>query len=93
MLTPNFNADYVRDNVRSAAVNGQLRSDPTTRLVLTPDPLPDALDPGYFVWSVGASAQFAKVLSGFVTYRTLASADSVTSKELTWGMRFETKLE
>jgi outer membrane lipase/esterase len=92
VLTPNFNADYVRDNVRSAAVNGQLRSDPSTRLALTPDPLPDALDPGYFVWSVGASAQFAKVLSGFVTYRTLATADSVTSNELTWGMRFETKL-
>ncbi len=93
VLTPNFNADYVRDDVRAAAVNGQFRSDPSTHLVLIPDPLPDALDPGYFVWSVGASAQFAKVLSGFVTYRTLASADSVTSNELTWGMRFETKLK
>lgn len=93
VLTPNFNADYVRDDVRSAAVSGQFRTDPSTRLVLTPDTLPDALDPGYFVWSVGASAQFAKVLSGFVMYRTLASADSVTSNELTWGMRFETKLK
>ncbi len=92
VLTPNVNADYVRDNVRSAAVDGQLRSDPSTRLNLIPGASPDPLDPGYFVWSVGAKAQIAKVLSGFVTYRTLATAASVTSNELTWGMRFETKL-
>jgi len=92
VLTPNVNADYVRDTVRAAAVDGQLRSDPSTRLNLIPNAQPDPLDPGYFVWSVGAKAQFAKALSGFVTYRTLATADSVTSNELTWGMRFETKL-
>jgi outer membrane autotransporter protein len=92
VLTPNINADYVRDSVRSAAVDGQFRTDPSTRLTLMPDALPAPLDPGYFVWSVGAKAQFAKALSGFVTYRTLATADSVTSNELTWGMRFETKL-
>ena len=28
VLTPNFNADYVRDNVRSPLVDGQLRADP-----------------------------------------------------------------
>ena len=88
----NVNADYVHDNVRSAVVDGQLRSDPSTRLNLIPDASLDPLDPGYFVWSVGAKAQIAKVLSGFVTYRTLATAASVTSNELTWGMRFETKL-
>ena len=92
VLTPNFNADYVRDNVRSPLVDGQLRADPLAHITLIPDALPDALDPGYFVWSVGASAQFARALSGFVTYRTLASAESVTSNELTWGLRFETKL-
>jgi len=92
VLTPNFNADYVRDNVRSPAVDGQLRADPSAHITLIPDAFPDALDPGYFVWSVGASAQFARALSGFVTYRTLASAESVTSNELKWGLRFETKL-
>ena len=62
------------------------------RAALTPGVLPDPLNPGYFVWSVGASAQLLRALSGYVTYRTLASVDSVTSNELTWGLRFETPL-
>ena len=46
VLTPNFNADYVRDNVRAPPVDGQLRPTRRRSITLIPDALPDALDPG-----------------------------------------------
>ncbi len=69
LLTPNFNADYLRDDANGRALG--------------------ALDPGYFVWSVGASAQVARALSGFVSYRSPLEADEA-SGELTMGIRLET---
>ncbi len=91
VLTPTINADFIRDDDRAAAVDVRLPGDSTDRLV-SPDAAFSQMDPGYFVWSVGASAKVAKALSGFVNYRSVASVDQSTRNELTWGVRFETKL-
>jgi len=92
VLTPSINADYVHDDDRAPSVDVRLRSNPAD-LIASPDPAFSQMDPGYFVWSVGASAKLAKALSGFVNYRSIASVDQSTTNELTWGVRFETKLQ
>jgi uncharacterized protein YhjY with autotransporter beta-barrel domain len=89
VLTPRFDADYVHDLAdRDTLVDVSLASpsDPATLVDGTLRPLRS--DPGYFVWSVGASTQWMKALSAFVSYRTYAGAEAPTSRELTWGLKF-----
>jgi uncharacterized protein YhjY with autotransporter beta-barrel domain len=88
VLTPKVDADYVHDladrtepvdvQFSGAALDGSL--DSSVR--------PTRTDPGYFVWSVGATAQWMKAISAFVSYRTFAGADT-TTRELAWGLRFK----
>jgi len=97
VLTPHVNADYVHDlDDGSAAVSVSFLNDPLATNQFGPTPAvelhTDQPEAGYFVWSVGASAQLARVLSGFVNYRSFAGADNFTSNELTCGVRFETRL-
>jgi outer membrane lipase/esterase len=88
VLTPTFDADYVHDLAdRDQTVDVSLASltDNSNSIDAALHPL--RTDPGYFVWSVGASTQWMKSLSTFVSYRTYAGADAPTLKELTWGVR------
>ena len=92
VVTPSVNADYVHDDDRAKPTDARLRTATDDRAVTSTDAALGQLDPGYFVWSLGASAQVAKALSGFVNYRSPANTDSGASSELTWGVRFETSL-
>lgn len=91
VVTPHVNADYVHDrNGRADTIGVRLRNDSfATDAVTLRTARPGA---GYFVWSVGASAQLARVLSGFISYQSCAAAGNFTSNELTGGMRFEATL-
>jgi uncharacterized protein YhjY with autotransporter beta-barrel domain len=92
VLTPRFDADYVHDLAdRDAIVDVSLASPTDSATLLDTSLRPLRSDPGYFVWSVGASTQWMKALSAFVSYRTFAGADTPTSKELTWGLKFTAK--
>src|SRR5262249_51802033 len=92
VVTPRFDADYVHDLAdRSQTVDVSLASPNDATSVLDATLRPLRTDPGYFVWSVGASAQWMKALSAFVAYRTFAGADTPVTKELTWGLKFTAK--
>ena len=91
VVTPNVNADYVHDASRSAAVELNYRADPFDRFAPS-QVAAGAMNPGYLAWSVGASAQLARLISGFVDYRDTTAVDSVVPGELTWGLRFEAPL-
>ena len=97
VLTPHVTADYVHDladgvgavDVRFAGLPFAPSASASRAAVgLRIDP-PEA---GYFVWSVGASAQLARAVSGFIDYRSFASADSLATNELSCGVRFQAGL-
>jgi uncharacterized protein YhjY with autotransporter beta-barrel domain len=97
VLTPHISADYVHDladgvgavDVRFARLLFASSASASQAAVgLRMDP-PEA---GYFVWSVGASAQLARAVSGFVDYRSFASADNLATNELSCGVRFQAGL-
>jgi len=46
-------------------------------------------DENYFVWSVGASAQFVRGFSGFVTYQATEGFNDLKLNEVSFGMRYE----
>ncbi len=46
-------------------------------------------DENYFVWSVGASAQFIRGFSGFVTYQSTEGFSNLKLNEISFGMRWE----
>ena len=92
VLTPRLDADYVHDVAdRSQTVDVRLAGDPSTDDGDSIDASlrPTRTDPGYFVWTVGATAQWTKLLSAFVSYRTYAGADAPVTKELMWGLQFK----
>ena len=89
VVTPNVNADFVHDvQDRSGSVDVRLANDLFGAGVRPAVLQMESSDSGYFVWSVGATAQLAQAISAFVTYRTFEGADSAAS-ELTWGLRFK----
>ena len=77
-----------RELVNLGFVMDPFRSDPTN-----PSPVivlqSDKPDDSYFIWAVGASAQFVNGVSGFVNYRSTGAWDGFSLDELTFGMRFE----
>ncbi|HET6472653.1 MAG TPA: autotransporter domain-containing protein, partial [Pseudomonadales bacterium] len=92
VLTPRLDADYVHDVAdRNQTVDVRLAGDPSTDDGDSIDASlrPTRTDPGYFVWTVGATAQWTKLLSAFVSYRTYAGADAPVTKELMWGLQFK----
>jgi len=95
-LTPHITADYVHDLAGVGAVDVRFARLPlavgTSASNAAVGLRTDAPEAGYFVWSVGASAQIARAVSGFIDYRSFASADSLAISELSCGLRFEAGL-
>ena len=51
----------------------------------------DNPDESYFNWALGFSATFANGFSGFVDYESVESLDTITSQEVSFGLRYQTK--
>ena len=88
-LTPKVDADYVHDLAdRADPIDVRFTGDSPDGSIAS-SVRPTRTDAGYFVWSVGATAQWTKAISAFVSYRTFAGADTTTTRELAWGLRFK----
>lgn len=94
VLTPQARIDFVREmnneqqatRVRFAAdafVNGPT-GPASSFTILTDEP-----DTEFLVWGLSLAAQFKYGFSGFVDYETVAALDSISSHELTVGLRYE----
>lgn len=53
--------------------------------------LTDNPDRNFFNWAVGLAATFASGFSGFVDYESVAGLDTITSQELSLGLRYEAR--
>ena len=89
VLTPTVAADYLHDLAdRTDTIDVRFAGNwPARGAIDTVRPSRD--DPGYFTWSVGATAQWTKSLSAFVSYRTFAGADATETRDFAWGLQFK----
>ncbi|MEM1433626.1 MAG: autotransporter domain-containing protein [Pseudomonadota bacterium] len=95
VLVPYARLDYVRefqddaDNARVRFANDPFTSgtDATTPFRVTTEGADDA----YFIWSVGAHAQFIRGLAAFADYRSVEGLEDMDLGEITVGLRYETK--
>jgi outer membrane autotransporter protein len=94
VLIPHARFDWVHeleDNAETVGV--RLVNDPFSLDPNDPTPIvelrTDRPDSDYFVWSLGASAQFINGVSGFLSYRSAAGFDDFTMHDISWGLRFE----
>jgi uncharacterized protein YhjY with autotransporter beta-barrel domain len=49
----------------------------------------DRVDPSYFLWSAGVSAQFIRGFSGFVNFQQMVGFGSLELSQFNYGMRYE----
>lgn len=95
VLVPYARIDYVqefKDNNETAKV--RFSNDPFDSGVdaTTPFRVRTASDDNdYFVWSIGAHAQFIRGFAAFFDYRSIVGLDNMQLGELSVGVRYETK--
>jgi hypothetical protein len=53
--------------------------------------LTDNPDRNFFNWAIGLAATFANGFSGFVDYESVAGLETITSQELSFGLRYEAR--
>jgi len=96
ILSPQARFDFVREMMNDAQ---QLtvrfaNSAPTPEPGLPGDSfvvLTDNPDENFFNWAVGLAATFANGFSGFVDYESVAGLDTITSEELSFGLRYQAR--
>jgi len=96
VITPQIRADFVREfenDQRPITVHfanevqvGPPGSPGTGFVVFTDDP-----DKYYFVWGASLIAQFGHGISGFVDYERTAGLANITSNEISFGLRIQTR--
>ena len=96
VISPQARFDFVREFANdSQQVSVRYANDPVvtgpgqpggTFVVFTDNP-----DEYYILWAVGVTAQTAYGLSGFVDYEQTEALNAITSGELTFGLRYQTK--
>jgi outer membrane lipase/esterase len=101
VLTPHISADYVHDLADGVGAvdvrprNYRLRS--ARRHRMRSWDCTDSPEAGYFVWSVGASAQIARAVSGFIDYRSFRECrqprDQRTQLRFAFGRRALVEVE
>lgn len=95
VLVPYARLDYVRefkDNAETAKV--RFANDPFTTGAGATTPFrvrTDGADSDYFVWSIGAHAQFIRGFAAFADYRSIVGLEDMKLGEVTVGVRYETK--
>ena len=55
--------------------------------------LTNPLDEYYFLWAIGLSAQFVNGFAGFIDYEAVEGLDTITSGEVSFGLRYETRFK
>jgi outer membrane autotransporter protein len=95
VFSPQARFDFVREfmndaqNVRISYANDPIVVGPGqggTFLIFTDNP-----DEYYFLWAVGMSAQFMGGFAGFIDYESIAGMDRITSGEVSFGLRYQSK--
>jgi uncharacterized protein YhjY with autotransporter beta-barrel domain len=94
VLVPHARLDYIREfkddptTVGVRFVHDRFQDDPTNP-TLPVGIQSDAPDSGYWMWSIGASAQMINGVAAFVNYRGSAGLRAMQLGEVTMGLRFE----
>jgi uncharacterized protein YhjY with autotransporter beta-barrel domain len=98
VLSPQARFDVVREFANdSQAVTVRYANDPVVTapgqaggsfVIFTDHP-----DRYYFLWAAGVAAQFVHGFSGFVDYEYTAGLDTITSSEISFGLRYQTKFK
>jgi outer membrane autotransporter protein len=96
ILSPQARFDFVHEMMNDAQLVTVrfANSAPTTGpgqpvdsfVILTDNP-----DRNFFNWAVGLAATFTSGFSGFVDYESVAGLDTITSQELSFGLRYEAR--
>jgi outer membrane autotransporter protein len=94
VFIPHLRLDYVRElETDRHLVDVRLAADPFANDPSNPSPTitlqSDRPDPSYFVWSIGASAQFVNGIAGFVNYQHMSAMNDFTLSQVNYGLRFE----
>jgi outer membrane autotransporter protein len=94
VFIPHLRLDYVRElETDRHLMDVRLAADPFANDPSNPSPTitlqSDRPDPSYFVWSIGASAQFVNGIAGFVNYQHMSGMNDFTLSQVNYGLRFE----
>jgi outer membrane autotransporter protein len=86
VLLPHLRFDWTREfetSVNRVRVN--FADDPVSTYLLRGD----RIDPSYFLWSAGVSAQFIRGISGFVNFQQMLGFENLEFSQVNYGLRYE----